>query len=237
MADDRCDVCDSRGHVGACTGAPGTIYAPHSRNWFTVNEALLLERSGITVEWDTIWSYSRFGLAPHSERVVVTDCETTGLDPSLHQMFELAWYDRLRPWPSIQSVRLSHTLENAHPQALEVNNYHVRGMGNQRLWFPDHVPMGEILRATFEGAYVCGSNVAFDMGFIQARYGEMPWRHTPYEIGTAVMQYLGRRVPLRLHEIPEALGLDMTQNHTAAGDVDIVVSALLHMEANDGRTS
>ena len=223
----RCPTCDSRRHVGACTGFPGAIYVPRGQGWFTWEEAHQHEAEGHEVHWNEVWSYSYYGITP-PERIVVVDTETTGLDPRINEMIEVAWFDMTHD-REIHSAIVPHTLADHSPEALRINRYMERDLGESENWCDPHrlIP---VLEAVFEGAAIAGSHVSFDRDFITAWQPYVgTWAHTPLEIGSAAMGFLGRRHPLRLREIPEALGLTRQPDHTAAGDVGVVVEALNRM--------
>jgi hypothetical protein len=234
MADERCDVCDSARHVGECTGFPGAIYAHYGHGWYPWGMAHELEKDTIEVEWDTVWSYSMYGLTP-VPRVVVVDTETSGLNPKQNEMLEVAWFDTGHI-AGTQNAIVPHTLADFSREALEINRYRERGLGEMERWCEPQ-RLAPVLAATFEGAHIGGSNTAFDKDFLTAwaaeysDYGIATWAHQPVEIGSVVMGYLGRSIPLRLKEIPEALGLTVWPDHTAKGDVWVVVQALRAMQA------
>jgi DNA polymerase III alpha subunit (gram-positive type) len=230
MSDQRCDVCDSRRHVGGCTGFPGAIYAHHGQGWFSWATAHELEEThtGIHIEWGTVWSYSTFGV-PVQDRIVVVDTETSGLDPDVNEMLEVAWHT-VGHDPAPSSAVVPHSLSTFDRTALEVNRYRERDLGNQDRWCNPQ-RLATVLSAVFEGAVIGGSNVAFDKSFITAWGGweVESWTHTPLEIGSLAMGYLGTSMPLRLREVAERLNLSHRQDHTAKGDVLVVVEALHKM--------
>lgn len=226
----RCPTCDSRRHM-VCTGFPGAVYVKHGQGWFPYNSALALEAEGHEVMWDDVWAYSNYGIRPPN-RIVVVDTETSGLDPRSNEMIEVAWTEVGENGGQvygIQSAVVPHTLSTFSPEALEINRYRERDLGRMEDWAnPRH--LREILSATFEGAVIAGSNVDFDKSFLMEWDWHVgTWDHKPVQIGSVVMGHLGRRYPLSLRHIPEALGLTSEPDHTAAGDVRVVVEALRKM--------
>ena len=224
MTDDtRCPTCDSRRH-SICTGFPGAIYVKHGQGWYSWTSALNLASEGREVEWDDVWSYSRYGVRP-PERIVVVDTETSGLDKTRNEMIEVAWHD-IDHDTGIHSAIVPHYLADFSREALEVNRYRERDLGNMDNWC-DPLHLRDVLSATFEGAYIAGSNVDFDKGFLDEwDWHVNTWDHKPIQIGSVVMGHLGRRFPLSLRQVPEALGLHVTPDHTAVGDVRVVIEAL-----------
>ena len=231
MSDERCDVCDSRRHVGTCTGFPGAVYVHHGQGWFPWEEALALEDI-YEVDWDDVWSFTQYGL-PHRDRVVIVDTETTGLDPTKNEMVEIAWYDCSYD-SMIHEAVVPHTLADHSPEALRINRYMERGLDDHQQWCaPDK--LAKVLSGVFDGAIIAGSNVPYDQSFIEAWGGPSvaSWDHRKLEIGSAAMGFLQRRHPLRLREVSEALGLSVWPDHTAKGDVLVVQHALTKIWGDD----
>lgn len=143
------------------------------------------------------------------------DTETTGLDPALHEIWEVAVaYEE----GEIISYRLPHSLATADPKALELNGYW--GRANQ----PGMTDAYDLeLKQLLTGATIVGSNPAFDTAFLRARWGAAPWHHRLVAVESmafAVFRYdkpkgladLSADLRNRGHEIP-------APDHTAAGDV------------------
>lgn len=147
--------------------------------------------------------------------VVFLDTETTGLDPALHEVWEIAYAIGDRP---IASGVIPHSLQTADPDALAMNGYASRGMGVT----PD--PWLDVeLKRLLAGATIVGSNPAFDTAFLRARWGVAPWHHRLIAVESMAFGIFGYDKPKGLaavsadlrergHEIPEP-------DHTAAGDV------------------
>jgi len=227
----RCPTCESRRHY-TCTGFPGAIYASHGQGWFSYLAAVQLEKEGHEVHWSDVWAYSNYGIRP-PQRLVVVDTETSGLDPVDNEMIEVAWVE-LGPEGGmtygIQHAVVPHYLSNFSREALEINRYRERDLGNMNNWAnPKH--LRDVLSATFEGANIAGSHVDFDRSFLKEwDWHVATWEHQPLQIGSVAAGFLGRHFPLRLRDIPTALGFtDYEQDHTAAGDVRLVVDMLRAM--------
>lgn len=132
------------------------------------------------------------------------DCETTGLDPNNHSMWELAvirrengsdiehlWQIRLAKWE----------IEQADPKALEINRY------EERFALPDDYQAGEMLHACgtphpvkrdelrsdlamlLEGAVLVGSNPDFDASFLRMFLDAKPWHYRTVDIATLAAGY------------------------------------------------
>ena len=219
----RCDTCDSRRHR-VCTGFPGAIYANHGQGWFHWTAAQDLEATGVEVHWSDVWAYSRYGIRP-PQRVVVVDTETTGLDPRDNEMLEVAWFD-MDYDEIVHSAIVPHTLANFTREALEVNRYRERDLGNMENWCEPR-RLREVLSAVFEGATIAGSNVDFDRSFLKEwDWHVATWDHQPLQLGSVAAGFTRKRYPIRMRDIPTELGLSSTPDHTAAGDVRVVVEAL-----------
>ncbi len=132
------------------------------------------------------------------------DCETTGLDPETHSMWELAvirrengvdtehlWQIRLAKWE----------IEQADPKALEINRYRERDA------LPDDYQVGDmthacgmphpmkrdelrdLLRELLDGAVLIGSNPAFDAGFLKVFLDSEPWHYRTVDIAAMAAGY------------------------------------------------
>lgn len=153
---------------------------------------------------------------------VVVDVESVGLEPTLHDVCEAAF------WHFGTGERLSfippHTLENATPAALEVNRYHERGLGNEALW--DDGAALRRLHAALEGNWLVGSKPAFDASFLSPLFrrnglSPEPWHYaSPFDIGLWGAGVLNRPMGGRFSSarLCKALGVS-PGDHTAMGDV------------------
>lgn len=223
--DYRCVTCDSGTcQPSGCEGGPGYVHTVFG--WRPFTEALRISRTGSSVDWGDVWSYSRFGIEA-TPRVVFVDTETTGLNPDVHDLCEVAWAEVEGP---IHEARVPHSLANFDETALEVNRYEERGLGDESTWFKDEVALVQIVSAALEGALICSSNVPHDKGFLKAwfysfgMYEESePWHHRPVEIGSYVAGAAKVAVPLSLRDtvgLVRSRGFTVPDpDHTAAGDV------------------
>jgi hypothetical protein len=147
--------------------------------------------------------------------LVFLDTETTGLDPALHEVWEIAW---AIDDGAILSRVLPHSLATADPEALALNHYWDRFPGEEV-----DPGLDPFLRKQFTGVTIVGSNPAFDTAFLRARWGVAPWHHRLIAVESMAFAVFGYEKPKgqaavaadlrdRGYEIPEP-------DHTAAGDV------------------
>lgn len=110
---------------------------------------------------------------PRDGRVVFLDTETTGLDPTTEQVFEIATICgdsgrervyRLEPDAEV--------VERMHPKAAEVNRYHERTADPEWVWSSPH-HTADMLRSTLSGAHIVGAVPDFDARFLTAWYKQM----------------------------------------------------------------
>lgn len=150
-----------------------------------------------------------------STDLVFLDTETTGLDPALHEVWEIAVAVNDGP---VSSYRLPHSIATADPKALELNGYW--GRANR----PGATDAYDLeLRAMLSGATVVGANPAFDTAFLRARWGASPWHHRLIDVESMALTVLGYERPKGLHALAEDLR-DRGHNipapdHSAAADV------------------
>lgn len=148
------------------------------------------------------------------------DTETTGLDPNIHQAYEVCWWREDAPIPA--TITLPHNLEGADDFALKVGQYHERGFTPGR-WNADRWESVISLAICLKGVTLVGSNPAFDAAFLRQTLGEAPWHHRLINVAEGGMWTFGWDRPRGLadvanecrergHEIPEP-------DHTAEGDV------------------
>lgn len=149
-------------------------------------------------------------------RLVYLDTETTGLDPTRHEVWEIAWAVDDQP---IKQAFVPHSTVSADPTALAMNGYHDRCEDARVSRF-----MEDALYADLEGATVVGANPAFDTAFLSARWGEAPWHYRLIDVETFAMGALCLDRPIGLASIRQRLvdefGVVIPEpDHTAAGDV------------------
>lgn len=149
---------------------------------------------------------------------VYLDTETTGLDPQIHQVWEIAYAIDDGP---IEHAFVPHQLVSAAPDALEIGGYYRRcDRGSVNVWF-DEDAAGVLFERT-----IVGANPAFDTAFLRQRWGKAPWKYRLIDIETYAMPAMQLDEPAGLNTIAGNLiarGYDIPiPDHTAAGDVRTV---------------
>jgi hypothetical protein len=151
-------------------------------------------------------------------RLVFVDIETTGLEVGRHQIVELAWAveDDI-----IRVVRPRHTLRFAQPEALQVNRYHERGLGDTSTWStPD-----EVSRFLLDArdATLVAANPHFDASFLAAHFGHAPWHYRLFDMQAYAAGVLDWDTPRSLRDIRAELTdrghFIFEPDHTARCDV------------------
>lgn len=150
--------------------------------------------------------------------LVYVDIETTGLDPELHDVFEVAWAVNDGP---VESMILPHTLAGADAEALVLNGYL-----NREIEVVEPVEVADIVEfmAELQNVTIVGSNPAFDTSFLRKKLGGALWHHRLRDVACAAQQEFGWPEPRGLGAIREHLvGLDyqvIEPDHTAVKDVE-----------------
>lgn len=146
------------------------------------------------------------------------DTETTGLDPRIHQPYEVCYWREDMDEPV--SVALPHTLQNADPQALAIGGYFDR---NFDPWWAD--PQGSqrsLLRDLLDVTLV-GSNPAFDAAMLTRFIGVPVWHYRLINVAEGAMWLFDWDRPKGLADVTAALrerGHEIPEpDHTAKGDV------------------
>lgn len=132
------------------------------------------------------------------------DCETLGLNPERHPMWELAVIRRHNNTDTehLWQIRPSAwALREADPKALEINRY------QERMLVPDDYQVGDMthacglphpvkrdelrttLRELLDGAVLVGSNPAFDAAFLRVFLDGEPWHYRTVDIATIAAGY------------------------------------------------
>ena len=125
----------------------------------------------------------------------VVDVESAGLDPARHDPVEVGWWhfgtgehDVFIP---------PHSLESADPEALELNGYHSRNLGDETRWDTDGHALRRLHRA-LEGNWLVGFKPNFDASMLSPlfrRWGlsPEPWHYSsPFDLGLYAAGLLGR---------------------------------------------
>lgn len=147
--------------------------------------------------------------------LVFLDTETTGLDPSRHEVWELAY--AVGEYGPLFGGVVYHSLRNADPFALKLNGYH------ERTSLGRYSDVELSAREALKGNVLVGANPAFDAAFLRARWGVTPWHYRMLDVESYAMPILGFDRPKGLKDIYLDLtsrGVELPENdHSAAGDV------------------
>jgi DNA polymerase-3 subunit epsilon len=159
--------------------------------------------------------------------LVFVDVETTGLDPLVHDVVEIAWAVEDG---EVRSFVPEHSLAFADGQALTINQYFDRDLDRRT---DDTWAMQRALVRDLQGATIVGSNPAFDTAFLRRKIGYAPWHHRLIDVSNVAMMVFDWDRPKGLADVTAALaerGLELpTPDHTARGDVEctrVVYTAL-----------
>lgn len=145
--------------------------------------------------------------------LIFLDTETTGLNPSKHEVWEIAY--AVDDGPILRAF-VSHQPPVVSPdvrQALRVNGY----LDRVQL-VPKHVSAAfeDVLIDELDGATLVGANPAFDAAMLFARWGRAPWHYRLLAMGV-----LGWDSPRSLSSIASALEIDQPA-HAAETDVRVL---------------
>ncbi|MFI0900611.1 exonuclease domain-containing protein [Streptomyces sp. NPDC020983] len=124
------------------------------------------------------------------------DTETTGLDPFLHDPWEIAVILREPGKGDVEHVfHVEPDLYNADPKALEINRYGERTTAPDWRWH-NRAVVGGLLTAILDGAVMVGSNPSFDAGMLNKLIGRTfpektnPWHYRTIDVATMAAGYL-----------------------------------------------
>jgi DNA polymerase III epsilon subunit-like protein len=175
------------------------------------------------------------------------DTETTGLDPFLHDAWEIAIILRVGGIDTEHTFRIKPDLTNATPRALEINRYHERTSASDWRWQQPRDAADRVHRL-LQWAVLVGSNPSFDAAMIRNLIGRhhpqsdvnpTPWQYRAIDIATLAAGYLhgsltmkagGDRgifaddyptLPYKSYDLSEAVGVKRPAGdvaHTALGD-------------------
>lgn len=120
------------------------------------------------------------------------DTETTGLDPFLHEAWEIAIILRVEGADTEHTFRVEPDLTNANSRALEINRYQERTSADDWKW--DNPQTAAVrIHHLLDGAVMVGSNPAFDAAMITRLFGmhhpnwqanPTPWHYRQIDIAT-----------------------------------------------------
>lgn len=165
-----------------------------------------------------------------TRRRIVVDCESSGLDPAVHEPVEVAWHD-LTTGDHGRFVP-QHDLIGADEDALAINGYFRRGLDQEPQ--DDGAEVGR-LHTALRGQTLAGSNPRFDAAMLTVafvRYGldEEPWHHRLDDLAARAAQELGLDDLPGLATVCDLLGV-RAPDHSAAGDVRATVECFRKLAA------
>ena len=173
--------------------------------------------------------------------VAFVDCETLGLDPRRHPIWEVAV---ITPdgTEHLWQVKWSRAvLDNADPVALEINGFEDR-YGETDVPFISPHESAELFASLVDGLHLAGAVVSFDEERLRGMHdlllgrpeGKYPWSYHVIDVEALAIGFLaGKQAALPLSkmlvvappwksdELTEALGLEAVsdaERHTALGD-------------------
>jgi len=145
------------------------------------------------------------------------DTETTGLDPRIHQPYEVCWWREDEDEPT--TYDLPHTLDMADGQALRVGGYFDR----RKRPFTGDLFEQRRLAERLNGVTLVGSNPAFDAAMLTRFIGTPVWHHRLINVAEGGMWVFGWDRPKGLADVAAGCrvrGYDVPEpDHTAEGDV------------------
>jgi DNA polymerase III epsilon subunit-like protein len=134
-------------------------------------------------------------------KIAFIDTETTGLDPLIHEPWEVAVILRTPAGDAERVWRIEPDLSTADAQALEINRYRERTSAPEWRW-DDRKTAIEEMYGALTGAVLVGSNPPFDAGMLASLFGAhymnpTPWPYRVLDVATLAAGYrygLGARL-------------------------------------------
>lgn len=159
-----------------------------------------------------------------SRRVIVVDCETTGLDLDTAMAVEVAWWDL--DTDQRGCFIPPHDISGATIEALEINGYYKRIEDQPTdVNYADALALHHVLR----GQVLAGSNPSFDAHMLRRLFtvagfpATQPWHHRMLDLSAyaAGVLELDPTDLLGLAKVADLLGIPAVPDHTAEGDVQV----------------
>jgi DNA polymerase-3 subunit epsilon len=171
--------------------------------------------------------------------LLFVDTETTGLDPTKHELLEVA---AIRTSPDGQTIISTYeaklkplNLDKAEPKALEINKYSAAEWSDEKCVAPEIV--ADNLQKMAGNTVLVGQNVSFDEGFLSPLFTRLgmrpPWGY--HKVDTVALAW-----PLFLHSPLEGLslgklctflGVTAVPAHRAAADAEACRQVYLKLMA------
>jgi DNA polymerase-3 subunit epsilon len=158
--------------------------------------------------------------------LLFVDTETTGLDPTKHELLEVA---AIRTSPDGQTIIKTYEaklkplhIETAEPKALQVNNYKPEEWTDEKCTAPETVV--DNLQKMAGNTVLVGQNVSFDEGFLTPLFTRLgmkaPWGY--HKVDTVALAWpLFCYTPmegLSLEKVCRFLGVAEMPKHRALAD-------------------
>lgn len=149
------------------------------------------------------------------------DTETTGLDPRIHQPYEVSFWCDDETHPT--TGWLDHDLTHADQQALKIGGYWTRGANGAQAGGYLQTLAPRTVAGGLVGVTLVGSNPAFDAAMLTRYIGAPVWHHRMIDVAAAGMWVFGWDRPRGLADVATACraeGYEIPEpDHTAEGDV------------------
>lgn len=181
-------------------------------------------------------------------KLISVDIETTGLDPTRHEAWEIALVPMeqdtdLTPWHFHMPV----TLVGAENRALEIGDFLKRyeapphGIARE-LVTKQSIHVGDAVRAIqqrLSGNRLMGAAVHFDASFLRElfrRHGfedPQPWHHRHFDLGSFAAGVLDQPEPMKSAQMQQVVPNE--QAHTAFGDAQWNIEMYKYLLTKQGR--
>ena len=160
--------------------------------------------------------------------LLFVDTETTGLDPTKHEVIEVSWTLTSPDAKIVKKKYLARMLplhiETAEPKALEINGYTEVGWRTGTLTSQGEV--AEAFHAVAKDKILVAHNVSFDEGFMTALLRESEfapsWHY--HKVDTAALAWPafagGALSGVSLEKVCAFLGIKQERKHAADADVE-----------------
>lgn len=152
--------------------------------------------------------------------LIFLDTETTGLDESQHEIWEIAW--AINNDVPVERRILVHSLKTADLDSLEMNGYLEQYPNGAR----SEGPMVDLkIRHLLKDATIVCSNPTFDRMFMKKRWGYEPYHYRSVDLESMALLHFDWDRPKGLKDISDTLrtlGYNIAEpNHSAW--IDVVV--------------
>lgn len=173
--------------------------------------------------------------------LIIVDLESTGLEPGVHQILEVAAINTVTDEVLHFAPYISpQFLGDADGYAMQVNRYYERGVWKNMLNASASSEGYSRLREMLIGNTFGGCNPAFDSQFLLALpgWGTAPWHYRLADLSAYAAGALG----IPAHELPglndicERLGVDPGTAHSALDDAKATAECFKRLTTMKGAT-